>query len=119
MLAWQVKATLNGGEVPWDHLAKAGGAKALRGYLAGRYRDRQLVLTQLEYRRPLHRRHSMVAWLGAGAIADRLDELQLGQLLPTVGIGYRLEVKQRVNLRLDLGVGDQAVGFYFGINESF
>jgi outer membrane protein assembly factor BamA len=119
VLAWQVKADLNGGEVPWDHLAKAGGAKALRGYLEGRYRDRQLVLAQLEYRRPLHRRHGMVAWLGAGAIADRLDELQLGQLLPTVGIGYRLEVKQRVNLRLDLGVGDQAVGFYFGINESF
>lgn len=61
----------------------------------------------------------MVMWAGAGTIADRISELRLDQLLPTVGIGYRLEIKQRVNLRLDLGVGDQAVGFYFGIDEAF
>lgn len=118
-LAWQVRGRFSYGDVPWDHLSKIGGGNALRGYTTGRYRDKQMLLAQVEYRQHLTGRHGMVYWLGAGTIADSIDELSFDHLLPNVGVGYRLEVKPKVNLRLDLAYGKGDSGFYFNVNEAF
>ena len=49
------------------------------------------------------------AWLTVGSARD----------LPNVGIGYRIEVQPRRNLRLDVGVGYDEIGFYLNIAEAF
>ncbi|QIR14912.1 BamA/TamA family outer membrane protein [Shewanella aestuarii] len=118
-LAWQIRGRFSHGDVPWDHLSKIGGGNALRGYTTGRYRDKQMLLAQVEYRQHLTGRHGMVYWVGAGTIADSIDELTFDHLLPNVGVGYRLEVKPKVNLRLDLAYGKGDSGFYFNVNEAF
>ncbi|WP_067657087.1 BamA/TamA family outer membrane protein [Ferrimonas marina] len=119
ILAWQWLAELNHGEVPWDQLAMLGGGKRLRGYEAGRYRDRQMTLAQVEYRHHLRGRHGMVYWGGAGTLSDSVSELGQGKWLHTVGTGYRFEVKRNVNLRLDMAFGNGESGFYFAVNEVF
>jgi hypothetical protein len=40
-------------------------------------------------------------------------------VLPNVGVGYRLEVQPRMNLRIDFGWGFETFGFYFNFNEAF
>ncbi|MBY5992566.1 BamA/TamA family outer membrane protein [Ferrimonas balearica] len=119
ILAWQWLGEFNHGDVPWDQLAKLGGGTRLRGYEAGRYRDRQMTLAQVEYRQPLAGRHGMVYWVGAGTLADKASDLGSEKWLHSVGVGYRFEIKQRVNVRLDMGFGNGESGFYFAVNEAF
>ncbi|MCL1049997.1 BamA/TamA family outer membrane protein [Shewanella abyssi] len=119
ILAWQVRGRFTAGNVPWDQLSKAGGGDLLRGYTSGRYRDQQMLLTQVEYRLNLPGRHGMVFWGGAGVIAADVSEFDSDKILPNGGVGYRFEVKPRVNLRLDMAWGDGDRGFYFNVNEAF
>lgn len=119
VLAWQVHGRFTQGEVPWDKLSTLGGGGLLRGYNAGRYRDQQMLLAQAEYRMNLPGRHGMVFWGGAGAIADEIQSLSANEVLQTAGIGYRFQVKPKVNLRLDMGFGSGDSGFYFNVNEAF
>ena len=119
VLAFQAKAQFSSGDVPWTMMARMGGASNLRGYLNSRYRARNMMLSQVEYRMPLAGRHGMAFWTGAGTIANSVGDLSVSQLLPTVGVGYRFEVKQRTNLRLDFGIGKGDSGFYFSVNEAF
>ncbi|MEZ8092701.1 outer membrane protein assembly factor [Photobacterium swingsii] len=119
VIAWQALLEANFGDVSWDQMALLGGASALRGYEQGHYRDRNMLLSQVEYRQPLSGRHGMVYWVGAGTLSNQLDELGQEKWLTTVGVGYRFEIKERVNLRLDMGFGNGESGFYFAINEAF
>ena len=41
------------------------------------------------------------------------------ETLPSYGLGYRWEFKNRVNIRLDYGIGKGQSSFYFNINEAF
>jgi hypothetical protein len=36
-----------------------------------------------------------------------------------VGVGYRLRLKEKINLRFDLGFGRDDRGVYVGVNEAF
>ncbi|MDF4386619.1 hypothetical protein P3452_23640, partial [Vibrio parahaemolyticus] len=119
VLAWQIRSESNFGDVSWDQMAMLGGADALRGYEQGQYRGRNMLISQVEYRQPLSGRHGMVYWLGAGTLAEEFDQLGQDEWLYSVGVGYRFEIKQRVNLRLDIGFGNDQSGFYFAINEAF
>ncbi|KXI21413.1 BamA/TamA family outer membrane protein [Photobacterium sanguinicancri] len=119
VIAWQALLEANFGDVSWDQMALLGGGSALRGYEQGHYRDRNMMISQVEYRQPIGGRHGMVYWVGAGTLSDQLSELGQEKWLTTVGVGYRFEIKQRVNLRLDMGFGNGESGFYFAINEAF
>jgi len=119
VLAWQVRTRLTHGDVPWDQLSKVGGGNLLRGYNIGRYRDKQMLLAQVEYRMDLTGRHGMVFWSGIGMVAEQIGDFSSDEILPSNGLGYRFEVKPRVNLRLDLAFANSETGFYFNVNEAF
>ncbi|MEH6452883.1 MAG: BamA/TamA family outer membrane protein, partial [Psychromonas sp.] len=119
VLAWQIRSRLTHGDVPWDQLSKIGGGSLLRGYNIGRYRDKQMLLAQAEYRMNLTGRHGMVFWSGIGMVADQVSDFSTDEILPSAGVGYRFEVKPRVNLRLDLAFAKNETGFYFNVNEAF
>ena len=118
ILAFQVQANLSSGDVPWNMLSDLGGAYAMRGYLLGRFRDKQMAMAQVEYRLPIYRRSGAVFWAGIGSIGQDISELSK-DLLPTYGIGYRFLLKGRINIRADLGFGEKTTGFYFNVNEVF
>jgi hypothetical protein len=87
VLAWQIRSRLTHGDVPWDQFSKIGGGSSLRGYNIGRYRDKQMILSQVEYRMDLSGRHGLVYWAGAGMVADQVNDFSLQEILPNVGIG--------------------------------
>lgn len=119
VLAFDLWGRFTNGDVPWDRLSMAGDDNRLRGYYQGRYRDKDVVSTQLELRKSLTWRHGYVLWLGAGALGSSPGDLTSHPLLPTVGAGYRFQVKPDMNIRLDLGVGRSSAGFYFQVAEAF
>lgn len=118
-LAIDAEGLFNSGHVPWSMMALLGSPYQMRGYYNGQYRDRKLLQTQCELRQHIYRRHGVVLWTGAGNCFNDFDNLKWKQTLVSAGVGYRWEFKDRVNLRLDYGIGKGQSGFYFQINEAF
>jgi hemolysin activation/secretion protein len=117
-LAWQVKGEFNSDDTPFVQLANLGGDDKLRGYLEGKHVNNHMVFSQVEYRVPLYWRIGMVFWTGAGAVANDISAL-FEETLVSYGTGFRFNVKDRVNIRADIGFGDDGAEFYLNINEVF
>lgn len=118
LLAWQVQGEFTSGDVPWNRLPDLGGDDAMRGYLQGRYRDNQMAMAQMEYRVPIYWRVGMVFWGGVGSIASQVSDLT-DDLVTTYGTGFRFKIKDQVNVRADIGFGEDETSFYFHVNEVF
>lgn len=119
ILAFDLQGTFQGGDIPWNMMVLSGGSRQMRGYYEGRYRDRMMVSAQVELRQHVWRRNGIVLWSGAGNLFHDFQKFEIKETLPTFGIGYRWEFKNRVNVRLDYGIGKGESAFYFNINEAF
>lgn len=119
VLASDLQGIFNYGDTPWSMVALLGGPYQMRGYYEGQYRDKNLIQTQVELRQKIYNRHGLTVWGGAGNIFPEFDKFRWSQTLPSYGIGYRWEFKNRVNVRLDYGIGKGQTSFYFSINEAF
>ena len=73
----------------------------------------------VEMRQHVWRRNGIVVWAGAGTVFRHFSDINRHTILPTVGVGYRWEFKNRVNVRLDFGFGKHSKNFSVGINEAF
>lgn len=119
ILATDFNSIFNYGDTPWSMVALLGGAYQMRGYYEGQYRDNNLMEAQVELRQKIYNRHGIAAWVGAGNVFPKFRKFQWSETLPSYGIGYRWEFKNRVNIRLDYGIGKGQSSFYFNINEAF
>ncbi len=113
------RATHN--DVPLSELALLGGGDILRGYTKGRFIDRNLLATQVEYRTQIKGRLGLVAFVGAGNVADKIDNFKISTIKPNYGIGLRflLDREERLNIRMDWGFGKGTNSLYLNIAESF
>lgn len=118
IFATRIHGMFTYGNTPWGMMAELGD-DAMRGYYKGRYRDKNDIDFVAELRQHVWRRNGIVVWAGAGTVFPRFEELRWKRILPEAGIGYRWEFKDRVNVRLDFGIGRNSTGFLFGINEAF
>lgn len=122
-LAWQLKARVVAHEAPWPELSMLGTGYDLRAYVEGRFRDRTALSGVTEYRhmflgKVLGRwHHGFVTWLGAGTLGR--DVSHVTGLLPAAGVGYRLQIQPRGNVRCDFGLGKGSYGIYFNFTEAF
>ena len=123
-VAWQLFGRLANGDVPWVSKSTVGSSRDLRGYTYGRFRDDAAVWALVEYRHMTNTRlwklgrNGFAIWGGIGFIGEDLGDLG-GHELPNAGVGYRLELQERRNLRLDIGVGYDEVGVYLAFTEAF
>ncbi|QFU21166.1 outer membrane protein assembly factor [Shewanella eurypsychrophilus] len=118
LIAWQVQGHFTNGDVPWNMLPDLGGSNAMRGYIKGRYRDEQMMMGQVEYRLPIFQRYGMVFWGAVGSVAPKVSDLT-EELLTSYGTGFRFNIKDNINLRFDVGVGENETNFYLNVNEVF
>ena len=121
VLALQVWGNFNGGEVPLRSLAYLGGANTMRGYYAGRYRDKNAAAVQAEYRIPVWWRFGVVGFWSIGNVAPELKDVDLQCLKYSFGGGVRIALNEteRLNLRLDYGIAQGSQGFYLQLGEAF
>jgi hypothetical protein len=109
------------GNPPFYEMALLGGSKHMRGYYEGRYRDKNIVVFQAEYRIALFWRLGAVFFGGVGEVYKTWQEFNTSNILPSYGTGLRfmLDTKQKINIRLDAGFGKNTSGYYFTIGEAF
>jgi outer membrane protein assembly factor BamA len=123
VLALQFYALNNVGDsIPLRNLASLGGANSMRGFYSGRYRDKNLIVLQGEYRLPIYKRFGAVAFCGFGDVGSTIHDFSFPDLKYSFGGGlrYAINKSEKLNLRLDFGVGNHnAQGLYFQLGEAF
>jgi hypothetical protein len=121
VLAYNLYTCTTSGHPPFYGECIFGTNSELRGYVAGRYIDRDMIATQVEYRRSLPWRFGAVAFGGIGEVAPSVGEFRGDNILPSVGGGLRFKVstKYNLNFRADLAQGKDGHTFSMGIGEAF
>jgi outer membrane protein assembly factor BamA len=121
VLAFQEYLAAGSGQVPFEMMPQLGGSNLMRGYFAGRYRDKTYLAAQVEYRFPIGGRFSGAVFGSAGQVAPSLANLDLQNLKFAGGAGIRFAVNtsQKINLRLDFGYGPEGIQYYICATEAF
>lgn len=86
-----------------------------------RFRDKNFIGTQIEYRRHLFWKLGMVGFIGIGDVFDKTNELAWDKAKYSYGMGLRimLNKQERMNFRLDYGRGRDSNGVYLTVTEAF
>jgi len=125
VFALQEVITSSSGDVPLEMMPRLGGRYVMRGFYEGRYRDENYIAVQAEYRFPLFWRIGGSAFFGAGEVASHFKDFNLHNIRLAGGAGIRASVdkKEKINLRLDVGLSGfretSDVGVYLTIMEAF
>lgn len=121
IIAFNFVTQLNFGNVPFLDMAKVGNDDILRGYPRNRFRDNHFIAGQAEYRFPLYKRLGAVTFLGLGDVFSKTSEFNIDYIKYSYGGGLRFTINrsERLNVRLDYGVGRNESSFYFTVTEAF
>jgi hypothetical protein len=124
VLAWQVLGQFIDGDAPFHMLSLMGGESIMRGYYYGRFRDNNLLATQLEYRMlpfSFAKRWGASFFMAAGQVFPEADQLQFNQFKLSGGGGLRFLIfpQKDIYTRLDFAFTEEGPGFYFFIGEAF
>lgn len=119
--AHQFYAQFTMGDLPFRLLPTLGGPYMHRGYYMGRFRGRQLLLYQSEYRRHIKGRFGMTLFASAGRVYNKLERNVIDNIHPSVGAGLRLRVSKddKTNVRFDVALTPDSHGFYIYFAEAF
>ncbi len=99
--------------------------RSARGYTQGRFRGKDFVYTEAEYRFPISPCSGIlggVLFVNATTTNNLTTNLALFESIkPGYGLGLRVMVDKssRTNLTLDYGFGERSSGFYLAVSETF
>lgn len=125
VLAFHAVGQFTSGNPPFNQLALLGGESIMRGYYLGRFRDRNLLATQVEYRMlPLWfaKRWGATIFASSGLVYNQLNHIERDHLLAAGGVGARflLFPKKDVWIRADFAVNNEGgYGIYIFVGEAF
>lgn len=124
VLALQGSAMLNNGDVPFNQMAMMGGESMMRGYYLGRFRDKNMVAAQAEYRFlpfAFSKRWGTAAFLSGATVAPTTDKIVSSQFKMAGGVGARYLVfkSKDIFVRFDIAFTREGKGYYFFIGEAF
>lgn len=114
-------ACLTGGQPPFYGNCIYGTNSQLRGYTAGRYLNRYMFGTQLEYRLTSPKRFGLVGFGGLGEVVPGGNQpFRTNNFLPSGGgVRFELSSKYHVNLRVDFAQGKDSHTWGVGVGEAF
>lgn len=126
VLAAQVFGQLMNGTPPFNQLSLLGGESLMRGYYSGRFRDRNQIAAQVEYRMlplplPFTSRLGAAVFGGAGTVFNQFSQLSNRDIKWAGGAGVRYLIypKKDIFTRIDLAFTKEGRGIYFFIGEAF
>lgn len=112
--------------VPFSFLSQLGGNQIMRGYYSGRFRDKNMIAAQAEYRYRFIPRLAAAVFAGTGEVYG-YEPYSFKNLKPNFGGGIRyvFDLPSRSTFRIDYAIGEKLhgekrlQGFYISINEAF
>ncbi|MCH7415020.1 outer membrane protein assembly factor [Belliella sp. R4-6] len=122
VLVWNAYSELMFGDTPFFGLPLVGGNRLLRGLFEGKFRDKNLVLAQAEYRWKFLPRWGAVGFAGLGNIFSQENSFHFNQTKFTYGLGgrFQLSKKEKLNLRLDFAKSpNEDLRIYLTFGEAF
>jgi len=123
VLAYDLFACGTSGRPPFYGNCVYGTKNELRGYTAGKYFDRYMFATQVEYRLTLPKGIGLAAFGGVGGVVAGSSQVLFrnDHFLPDIGGGprYELSKKYHVNLRADFARGRDSWTWSMGVGEAF
>ncbi len=111
--------TDNNADVPFYLMQQLGGSNSLRSYREFRFRDRNLLLFNMEYRWQIWTGLDMALFLDAGKVFSKAENYSLKNLKKSYGIGFRFNTFRSVLLRLDIGHGQSGTLIHLQFNNVF
>lgn len=117
VLAWEALGCQRKGTVPlWDSCRIQ-----LRGFSATDFLGLASYSAQAELRWRVSRRWGLVAFAGAGEVADSFSGFRDRASIPSYGAGVRFSVlpAKRVNMRLDFAKSRDSDAIHFSVGEAF
>lgn len=124
VFAAQVYGQFISGNPPFNQLALVGNESLMRGYYTGRYRDKNYIAAQAEYRFlpfSFSKRLGAGVFMAAGAVAPSVNKFSLNHILPSGGAGLRYLIfpKKDIFIRFDVGFTKEGPAFYIFSGEAF
>ena len=110
--------TSSGNVVPLYLLPSLGGSHSLRGYDDYRFRDRNELLLNAEYRFRLLSPLDAAVFYDAGRVAARFGDLDLTRLRTSYGVGLRVHAKDRNLFRIDVGRSNEGTRVLLSISDA-
>jgi outer membrane protein insertion porin family len=92
---------------------EVGGADSLRGYREFRFRDRNFLLMNLEYRWEAFSGMDIAIFGDAGKVASRRRDVNFDDLESDVGFGFRFNTIRSVFFRIDVGFSHEGTRVFF------
>ena len=115
--AFEVTQNLSDRTIPFYYLAELGNDDSIRGFLRGRFHDRDFILGSAEYRFPLTRHIDALVFTDAGKVSERLStHLNTDDLQITYGTGIRIYTDSSLITRLEIGRSDDGFRLLFKLN---
>jgi hypothetical protein len=109
----------SGQDTPFFMLPALGGGSSLRGYSSWRWRDKNSLLLQGEWRIMVNRYLETAFFYDAGKVAARTSDLDLNHLHNDFGFGVRFHGPFATPLRVELAHGKDGLSFIFASSASF
>ena len=108
-----------GQEIPFFMLPSLGGGSTLRGFSSWRFRDRNSLLLQAEWRVMANRFFDTAFFYDTGKVAARPSDLDFNGLQHDYGVGFRFHSLDATVLRVDVARSDEGTRFVFAASRVF
>jgi outer membrane protein assembly factor BamA len=100
-------------------LPSLGGGSSLRGFGSWRFRDRNSLLMQADWRVLASRFLDMALFYDAGRVSDSRSDLLSGLLKSDYGVGFRLHSALATPLRIDFAKSNEGLSLVFSSKAVF
>ena len=109
----------DGESIPFFMLPALGGGSSLRGFSSWRFRDRNSLLLQADWRVLVNRFMDVALFYDAGRVADRRDDLTSSPLKSDYGVGFRIHSPLATPLRIELAKSNEGLALVFSSKAAF
>ncbi len=115
----QTTSNKSGEQVPFFMLPSVGGGSSLRGYSSWRFRDRNSLLMQAEWRIMANRFFESAFFYDAGKVAARQSDLDFDGLKSDYGFGLRFHTPFATVLRVEVARSREGTALIFATSAPF
>lgn len=120
----QAIANFNYGNLPFNMMAMIGGEIMMRGYYLGRFRDKNMIALQSEYRIlpfSFSERFGATVFGSVGTVAPTVGKLfsATHHFAAGAGLRYNIFKSKDINVRFDAAVTPEGMAYYFFLGEAF
>jgi hypothetical protein len=106
-------------QIPYFMLPSIGSGSTLRAYSSWRFRDRNSLLLQAEWRVMVNRMLDLAVFYDTGKVTAEASDLSLDGLRNNFGVGVRFHGPRTTPLRIEFAYGDEGMNIVFAASSAF